>query len=281
MKKQIKTIPVNGELLRITRQEMGLSLREFSKVSRTNIAALNTMEKCNVALKTTPILELNSVAAACGLTLADLLTPKPETFHPEPAEDNILVMAQQLAAILARDNRLHSKLLIAEHFNITLTTLRKVTTALNHLATPLGLRIHEHTSLIALRPMDPKMLNQFEKIDRRRANTDGYTMTDAALVNQALHGFITEAPNHAERPRLGRLIRLGVLRPGAVGKPLHVLTEKAAFAFDIPGVTIDLEYAPSIKPNATNRKTVITKRSKSSNATRNMTMTRSKKGKPE
>jgi hypothetical protein len=184
-------------------------------------------------------------------------------------------MAQQLAVILTHDNRLHNKVLLTKHFNITLATLRRVSKTLNELATPMGLRVHEHSALLGLRPSDPYANNQIASMDRRRANTDGYTITDAKFVYQALRGTLTEAPNHAERPRLGRLIRLNILRPGDIGEPLHTLAEEASFTFEISGVTIDHEYAPSTKPRETQQRARRV-RSKSANGTKAMTAIRSR-----
>jgi hypothetical protein len=103
-------------------------------------------------------------------------------------------MAQQLAVILTHDNRLHNKVLLAKHFNITLAILRRVSDTLSELAAPMGLRVHEHSALLALRSSDPYATNQIALIDRCRANADGYTITDAKFVYQALHGTLTEPP---------------------------------------------------------------------------------------
>lgn len=68
---------------------------------------------------------------------------------------------------------------------------------------------------------------------------------EARLVAQALQGTMTESPNQAERPMIGRLIKAGVLTPGKKKEPLHVLTKNATFAFDILFTNPEFQNAPA------------------------------------
>jgi hypothetical protein len=54
-------------------------------------------------------------------------------------------------------------------------------------------------------------------------------LTLTALQGDGLPG----EPRDIDKPSLGYLINVGVLRPGRTGEPLHVLTDSAAYGLKV------------------------------------------------
>lgn len=241
-------IYINGTLLRQKRLELGYGLRLVARSAKVSSTVVNTLEKRGFVFEGTPLLELQSIASACGLTLLDLLS-EPEAHDDTRESENLDQVAKQLISILIQDPRLHYKTHIAEVLKISLSDLRAVAGKVDEQIKALGLRVHRHNTYIAIRPNDPAAYEKYRQLDKKRLNREEFIISEARLIHQALEGTLSESPSHAEKPYIGRLLRLGILKIGCVGQPLHVLSEEAAFAFEMPGVQIDREYAPSINGN--------------------------------
>lgn len=223
-----QSVPVDGTLLRSARLRLRLGTREFARQAGTTFAVVDRVEKSNALATSATIADARRLAKAAGVTLADLLA-EPTSTSATCGDDT-----QRLAAVLISDNRMTAREDIASAFGWTLDHLDQVANDLDAALVPLGLRVHSSNGAMCLRPRHRESLEAAQAIERRRASRDTMTVTEARLLRQGLlNGGIDTNPTATERPALGHLVNMGVLRPGQPREPLHVVPEEVRGAFKV------------------------------------------------
>jgi hypothetical protein len=138
---------------------------------------------------------------------------------------------KRLMAALIATTRMTATDSLAAALGCTLTKLHETARALDAALEPVGLRVHRISGQMCIRPRDPDAHNVGDEIDRRRAGRETLNMLEARLLREALLGQSTDQPKDTEKPALGHLINLGLLRPGRRKEPFHVVTHEARAAF--------------------------------------------------
>lgn len=229
----VKSMYVNGALVREARMVMKVSLRDFARKAVTTFTILNAIEKENSISTSTSVAELTRIAHACGLSLAELLTPPADTAaSPAPADD-----IQVLLPVLMANPQLTSTTELARALNWTRDRVIDTAKAIDAALQPLGLKLHHYAPAmdrICLRPVHAQARDHIEKLEAMRATTHGFNVAAARLLWQAVEKRLPDQVPHADKPHVGSLLRQDILRAGAVGEPAHVLTDEAAYAFNVP-----------------------------------------------
>ena len=229
MSHTIKRIPINGALLRATRQKHELGTRQLARAAGTTFVLIDSIEKENFVGASTTLAEFRALARAAGLAMTDLLD-ETDSAHASTSEPSDV---QRLAGILIADTRMQSNDDIAAALGWTLNRLHTAARALNTALLPLGLRVHRNPGLMCLRPVAAASIKDANQVSRRRAGREGMIATEAALLHQALTGTLPDKVGAGVRPSLGHLMNLGYLEPGQRTQPNHVITDDAGFAFDV------------------------------------------------
>lgn len=225
-----RTLPFNGQRVRAARLALGLGTRDLARRAGTTWTVINSIEKRNFIASTTTLAEVRRIAGAVGLTVNDIIDAPPEKATPPHDADD----TTRLAGLLATDLRLHRRSDIADALGWTLPRLRAAVRDLDAKLRPVGMRVHATSSqYLTLRPLFAQAQDDAEALDRRRVVRYGFITTEGRLMYQALNGELTDKTPHDEKPSLGRLTRLGILRPGVPTEPFSVLSDDARYAFDV------------------------------------------------
>lgn len=219
-------VPVNGARLRAARLSLGLGTRELSRASGTSFTVVDTAEKENALATSITVADARRLAGAAGLSLSDLLGEPGEQVGIEDSNG-----IKRLAAALTANTRMTPTDDLAVALGWTLPQLHRNARALDAALEPVGLRVHRISGQMCIRPRDANAHDVANEIDRRRAGRDTMTILEARLLRDALLGDSTDTPKDSEKPALGHLINLGVLRPGRRKEPFHVVTEAASAGF--------------------------------------------------
>lgn len=231
-KTTVKSMYVNGALVRRARMDMKIGLRDFARRAVTTFTIINAIEKDNSISTSTSVAELSRIAHACGLSLAELLTPPASAATPQAPTDDF----QALLPILMANPQLTSTTDLARALNWTRERVIDTAKAIDAALQPLGLKLHHYTPAmdrICLRPINPQTRDHIEKLEGMRTTTHGLNVAAARLLRQAVENRLPDQVTHGDKPHVGSLLRQGILRPGAVGEPAHVLTDDAAYAFNV------------------------------------------------
>jgi hypothetical protein len=228
-----KTVPVNGARMRAARLTQRIGTRDLARDAGTNIMVINLMEKENRAGAQMSLADARRLASCVGLNLTDLLTEPPTRPDEEPTPE-VTEDARLVIQLLALDTRLHERDDLADALGWTIPRTDAAIAIADTLLEHVGLRITRANTRRGIRPTDSRALKAYERHLATRSAKNGMNaaaarLTLAALERQGLSG----EPTDADKPNLGFLINVGVLRPGQTGEPFHVLTDEARFAFEV------------------------------------------------
>ena len=230
-------IRLDGNAIRQTRLDLGLSQRTLAKVVGLSPSAVVKLE----ADQTGPSSEitlpmLQRLVDTLGVPLSGLLTddtptgPNPDRAHaPDARPDD----PAALGAVLLHAHVNTPKPDLADSLGWTLDRLRLAARALDHDLRPLGMHVHDLRGGYLLRPNDGYRTRGRTRVDRLTAARTGTHQLAAELIHRALQpgGLHTQRIAGSHRPHLSRLLRDGVLTLNdQIAQSGHALLD----ALDIP-----------------------------------------------
>ena len=143
--------------------------------------------------------------------------------------------AQSLAKVLISQKRMHLQERLAMALGWTMDRLHAAKRVLDGQLAPLGLRLHENSMGIAVRPADTAADEATTRLEAYRDAEDGIHQGMARVLYAAYAGTLSaQETKNDHRVQLAALRRRDAITFGGVGQTRYALSESATFAFDIP-----------------------------------------------
>lgn len=243
-----KVIAINGQLLIQAINGNATSIRAVARRCNVSFNALSIAIRRNEWQTHLPLRTLTDVCDCLGLQVSDLLTTPPQTHdvafriepthrdHPDSEEPPSI---HRLAALILSAGRPHSPSEIALALGCTLETLDDLREALNAVLEGSGIYLRFANDALYLtttadtsrtaRETDLRNLNLVASRDRPFDNTT------LRIIWEVSHGHTKNTYTHAEAPRLGLAMNMGLLEPGATATT-PVVSEVLKDAF--PGISV-------------------------------------------
>lgn len=226
------TVHVNGDRLRSRLLELRLSDRDFGRTTGIGQGVTRSMILRNEINGSTPIADIARCLRETGMTAADLLDSEPAQ---APDEDPITDV-QTLAHILNAQKRMHPLERLATALNWDMDRLRAAITRLHAHLAPLGLAIHENKMGVTIRAVDSRADEALNRLDGYRDADEGLHHGAARILYAVFTGSLSNRETKNDHMvQLGALRNRDAIQFGDGTGQRFILTERAAFAFDVPG----------------------------------------------
>jgi transcriptional regulator with XRE-family HTH domain len=232
----VRTIPVNGHLLRAHRLSLGLGLRDMARRSHQSFVTIRQLEQQNEASAAMSLAGLQRVAEAAGITVVDLLTVSE---GPPPLSDDDADSTACDPAVLGRILAHQAKAVAVDAIAIEMRCTKQAVIAaaeeLNIALEPTGMKVANNANGMYLTPRDQTQRDAANRISQTRVAALGLNLTHARFIHDLIHGkFTGRSVRKADLPKLGELMNLGITTTGKPGTESDMLTEAAAYAFEVP-----------------------------------------------
>lgn len=225
------SVPVNGDRLHRRLLELGLSDRDFCRRTGLGQGVLRGMMQQNWINGSTPVADLARCMREAGLTAAELLDQEPE----ETADDTVTEDAQTLAKVLISQKRMHLHERLAMSLGWTMDRLHAAKRVLDGQLAPIGLRLHQNTMGMTIRPADTTANQAITNLETYRDAEDGIHQGMARVLYAAYKGTLSaQETKNDHRVHLAALRHRDAIAFGEVGQTRYALSEATAFALDVP-----------------------------------------------
>ena len=223
-------VPVNGLVLRNRLNELGMSDRDLSRLTGLGQTMVRSILLQNRLSTSTNVAELNRCLEEVGLTYGELLDANYSN-EPDDSPDGDV---STLAGVLNSDRRMHPLEQLALALGWTLERLSEVAINLDKRLRLSGLRIHQNTNGLTIRPADDSSSKALKILTELRDDDQGLRHNTARTLFAVYSGTLSTGDlSNDVRVKIGELNNRGAITLGS-GKGSRVqLSDNCAFAFDV------------------------------------------------
>jgi transcriptional regulator with XRE-family HTH domain len=220
----------NGDKVRERILDLRLSEREFARRTGLGDATVRAILLRNELSRSVQLADIYRALNELGITPGQLLDPPPP-LEPEDSEDDD---AHTLAGLLQSERNMHKADRLAIALGWELDRLRRTLNALDSRLRHVGLRIHENSMGITIRPLGDHADEAKRRLAHLRDDEEGIHQGTARVLYAIHRGTIsTRETRNDHQVQLGALKNRGAITFGTGNGNRFALTEDAVFAFDV------------------------------------------------
>lgn len=225
-----RVVHVNGDKVRERLFDMGISERDFARRTRLGDATVRGMLHRNQLNSSAQLAEVYRALTELGLTPGQLLDPPPPIEPEDTTESDI----HTLAGLLQSERTMHSKERLALALQWSLERLSETIKALDFHLQASGLRVHENSMGVTIRPLDERAEQARERLAHLHDDEDGINQNTARVMYAVYTGNMSMRETRNDHMvQLGRLKNRGAIEFGTGEGSRFTLSPDTAYAFAV------------------------------------------------
>jgi transcriptional regulator with XRE-family HTH domain len=226
-----RIVYANGNKVRERILDMRISERELARRTGLGDATVRAILHRNELSRSTQIADIYRALTELGLNPGQLLDPPPPDEPDDTSDDDI----HTLAGLLLCERTMHKPDRLAVALQWELDRLRAALTALDARLRNTGLRVHENSMGITIRPLDDRADKARQRLAELRDDDEGIHQGTARVLYAIYTGNIsTRETRNDHQVQLGALKNRGAITFGTGTGNRFTLSGDVAYAFDVP-----------------------------------------------
>ncbi|WP_323793481.1 hypothetical protein [Nocardioides sp.] len=225
-----RVVYANGEKVRERVLEMRISERELARRTGLGDATVRAILHRNELSRSTQVADIYRGLTQLGLTPGQLLDQPPPAEPEDTDEDDL----HTLAGLLLSERTMHKPDRLAVALQWDLDRLRTALTGLDARLRHTGLRVHENTMGITIRPLDDRADQARQRLAELHDDGEGMHQGTARVLYAIYTGNISmRETRNDHQVQLGALKNRGAINFGTGTGNRFSLSEDVAYAFNV------------------------------------------------
>lgn len=226
-----RIVYANGDKVRERILDMRISERELARRTGLGDATVRAILHRNELSRSAQLADIYRALTELGLNPGQLLDPPPPVEPDDTSDDDI----HTLAGLLLSERTMHKADRLTLALQWELDRLRTALTGLDARLRHTGLRVHENSMGITIRPLDDRADQARQRLAELRDDDEGIHQGTARVLYAIYTGNIsTRETRNDHQVQLGALKNRGAITFGTGTGNRFTLSEDVAYAFEIP-----------------------------------------------